>query len=609
MPSRPSRFARLLLLGNVGILILLLTTVSFAVRAGHQAYTERARLATEGLARAIATAIASEIRQVDNALISTIEQIDRLHEAEEPPTREATRRIADEQRGLLPQADVIRVTDENGVVLNADGPAVSIADRDYFKAARAQPLQLVISEPLQGRIIQKWGMVLARARIPHARFRGVVYSNISSDHFIEEFKDVRLGAHGAISLRSAGLRIIARYTPEDRTSNAGIGTAQVSDHLRQALATEPRHGFYISKTTIDGIERTTAYQRVGDYPLTLLVGLGTEEYYAPWRREAAAIIAFAVLLEAVILAMTWLAHASHVRQARDQASLERLNAEQQALLDNELVGMVKLKDRVAVWHNKALAALFGYSPGELAGRPARMLYPDEASYEAVDRAYDELAKGHPYRGQLQLVRKDGRLLWVDLGGMQLPNGESLWMMVDITAVKDSESHARRQALQDPLTGLGNRLHLTAALPQLLRDTERAGRKAAVCYLDLDGFKGVNDRLGHDVGDSLLRETARRITDCLRANDIVARMGGDEFVLVLGGLNDGAEVNIVLGRILASMAAPFELGGGGSVSVGASIGVALHPEHAGEAGRLLELADQAMYAAKRKGRNCFVVHTD
>jgi len=536
--------------------------------------------------------------------------MDRLDEAQAPPTRETTRRIADEQRGLVPQADTIRITDASGVVLNADGhPTTSVADRDYFAAARERPLELVISEPLLGRIISKWGVILARARAPHGQFRGIVYSNISSDHFLEEFARVQLGVQGAITLRSASLRLIARYTPESPASNIGVGTTQVSPRLHEALAADPRRGFFITKTAIDGIERTTAYQRVGDYPLYLFVGLATEEYYLPWRRETTAIIAFATLLEAVILALSWVAYSSHIRQALDKADLGRLNAQQQALLDNDLVGTVKLKGRVAVWHNKAMAALFGYEPDELNGKPSRILYGDEATYEDVGRAYREMARGQSYRGQVKMVRKDGRVLWIDLSGMQLPDGESLWMMVDITAVKDSEAHAQRLALQDPLTGLGNRLHLTASLPQLLRDAERAGRKAAVCYLDLDGFKAVNDRLGHDAGDALLRETARRITECLRANDIVARLGGDEFVIVLGGLHGGSEVDLVCGRILASVSAPIDLGGGEIVSVQASIGVALHPEHAEDAGKLLELADQAMYAAKRRGRNCFVVHSD
>jgi diguanylate cyclase (GGDEF)-like protein/PAS domain S-box-containing protein len=605
---RPFGFARRLFLANLGILVLLLATVSFAVRSGHDAYTARAQLATEGLAQALATAIASEIRQVDNALISTIQQMDRLEEGRGAAPQETMQRIADEQRGLLPQVDVVRVTDDHGIVLNAaDRPTTSIADRDYFQSARARPAQLVISEPLQGRITGRWSVILARARAPQAQFRGVVYANLSSDHFVREFNDVRLGPHGAITLRSLSLRLVARYTPGDRVSNAGVGTSQVSAQLRQALAVDPDRGFFISRTAIDGIERTTAYQRVGDYPFLLFVGLATEDYYRSWRREAAALVGLATLLEAVILGLTWFALASHDRQARDEQALRRLNAEQQALVDNELVGMAKLKGRVAVWHNKALAALFGYEPGELVGQPSRVLYPSDEAWEAVGSAYGALDEGHPYRTQVQMRRKDGRLVWIDLSGVGMANGESLWLMVDITAVKQSEADARRLALQDPLTGLANRAQLAAALPQLLRDVERAGRKAAVCYLDLDGFKAVNDRHGHECGDVLLREVARRILACVRGNDIVARMGGDEFVVALAAINERAELDIVLGRILASVAAPVELRQGLVATVGTSIGVAIDPDHGRDAAALLELADQAMYAAKRAGGQRFAVH--
>jgi diguanylate cyclase (GGDEF)-like protein/PAS domain S-box-containing protein len=603
---RARRFKRLLVAGDAAILALLVVTVGLALQVSHDATTARARQATESVAQALAVGIAAEIRQVDNGLITTIEQLDRPGDG--PLAPERLRRIADEQRGLLPQVDVVRVTDERGTVLNGDGSATSVADRAYFQAARQSPLQLVVSEPIQGRIVQKWGLVLARGRSgPFGRFSGVVYADIPSEHFVGEFVKVPVGARGAISLRSRSLTIVARYTPLEGASNAGVGNAQVTPEQLHALGADARRGFYVSVNPLDHIERATAYQQVGDYPLLVFVGLDTQDMYRGWRREAVAIVTLATLLAAVIVGLSWFANATHDRQVRDQAALQRLNAEQHALLDNELVGMVKLRDRIATWHNKALGVLFGYSPDELAGQPARLLYADEETFERVGQAYAALDAGQSYRTQAQFRRKDGTLVWIDLSGVQLAGDESLWMLVDITAVKESEINAQRLAMQDSLTGLANRSQLGARLPHMLRDAERAGRKAAVCFLDLDGFKAVNDRHGHEAGDAVLGETARRLAACLRTNDLVARIGGDEFVIVLGGLNESSEVEIVLERILKSLSAPFALAGGAQVSIGASIGVALMPDHGHDGEALLGLADEALYAAKRGGRHRFVMH--
>ena len=166
------------------------------------------------------------------------------------------------------------------------------------------------------------------------------------------------------------------------------------------------------------------------------------------------------------------------------------------------------------------------------------------------------------------------------GGMQLPNGESLWMMVDITAVKGQRvACAGQLALQETRSpAWATAWHLSAAaLPQLLRDGERAGRNAAVCYLDLDGFKAVNDRLGHEAGDTRLRETGRRITNCLGARTTPWRASAATSSSSSSAASSTArrDLDVVLGRILASVAAPIDLGGE-TVSARASIGVAPHP---------------------------------
>jgi diguanylate cyclase (GGDEF)-like protein/PAS domain S-box-containing protein len=602
------QFGRLLQFGNLAVLAVLALTTFVALRDSRDSFTARAFETAENLAGALGSEIGAELRQIDNALQSVAQEVGRLEPAR-PPSAPELERIVQGQKALLPQVDTIRVTDADGVVLNGGSPtAVSVADRAYFKAAREHPENLAVSEPLQGRIISKWGIIVARARrAPDGSFAGVIYSNLSSDHLREKFANVSVGSHGAVTLRSGTLQLVARYAPHDPERNLGLGTATVSENLRDALRKSRDRGAFITRTTLDGIERVTAYRRVPGTDMLMLVGLATDDFYAPWRRDAARMLALACLLESLVVALSMVAYRQHRRQRAMLRQVADLVTEQRAMLENELVGMARMKDRRAVWHNNALARMFGYGPRELEGHASRALYPDDASYEEVGRAYQKLVSGQTYRTQLRMQRKDGSRFWVDLSGTQLTGGESLWMMQDIDAVKESEVRADHRARHDPLTGLGNRAQFDLGLDTTLKAAQRAGVKAAVCFIDLDGFKAVNDEHGHEAGDFLLREVARRLSACVRGNDFIARLGGDEFVVVLGMLQHEHEAHAVLRRLLNSISKPVRLANGADASVGASIGMALYPAHGEDAKTLLARADEAMYSAKNAGKNRFAVH--
>ncbi|HEX7030162.1 MAG TPA: GGDEF domain-containing protein, partial [Gammaproteobacteria bacterium] len=160
--------------------------------------------------------------------------------------------------------------------------------------------------------------------------------------------------------------------------------------------------------------------------------------------------------------------------------------------------------------------------------------------------------------------------------------------------------SQHTALHDMLTGLPNRrLFLERLSHAVARDT-RFGRHAAVLFLDLDGFKNVNDRYGHAAGDRFLQVVAQRLSDCVRETDTVARFGGDEFVVLLEDLANGSEVFEALERIDASLAEPVEFGGH-ALTVSASIGAALHPRDAKTPEDLLRAADEGMYRTKTQRR--------
>jgi diguanylate cyclase (GGDEF)-like protein len=211
--------------------------------------------------------------------------------------------------------------------------------------------------------------------------------------------------------------------------------------------------------------------------------------------------------------------------------------------------------------------------------------------------------GRPVRAQLQMHRLDGSPIWIDIQGTRLsPDArDTLWVLADISALKRYQDEIEHLAMHDALTGLPNRRLLEDRLGQGLALSRRDGQPLAVAYIDLDGFKGVNDRLGHAAGDLLLQDAARRILEGVREHDTVCRMGGDEFVLLLPVLRHEEEAEHIVQRVLQSLRRPYSLAGG-AVQVTASAGLALYPVDAHDGEALLRLADAALYQAKAAGRN-------
>ncbi len=317
-----------------------------------------------------------------------------------------------------------------------------------------------------------------------------------------------------------------------------------------------------------------------------------------------------LVLTTLLAATTYLLAAG---RARAQAladtmteDLRRLTLDQQSMLDADVIAIAKLRGRRIVWKNRALERLFGYGENEMLDLPVRELYLDEETFLALGRnAYPVLRRGGHFRTQLQMRRKDASLVWVDLNGVALPGERdedtTLWMMADITQSKAYEARVERAAFHDALTGLPNRVLLSDRLRQAMAAAQRQEMTVAVAYLDLDGFKAVNDTHGHDAGDEVLKEVARRLSSGIRASDTAARLGGDEFVVLLTPLPSPADSRNACERLLRDILAPIRLSNGATVQVGSSFGVAHFPLDGLEAEMLMARADQTMFESKRAGR--------
>jgi diguanylate cyclase (GGDEF)-like protein len=199
----------------------------------------------------------------------------------------------------------------------------------------------------------------------------------------------------------------------------------------------------------------------------------------------------------------------------------------------------------------------------------------------------------------------------DRGHIMYRDGKAVRMigsMMDITKRKKGEEELRHGAHHDPLTGLANRTLLLQELERTLaRGRRREGSSVGLLFLDLDGFKAVNDTLGHIAGDQLLTEVARVLRECVRPSDVVARLGGDEFTVILTDLHSKEDADAVAARILGRLQEPVQVRAG-SIHTGASIGIALTAGRSVIATDLLHEADAAMYKAKAGGKNRYEFYT-
>lgn len=261
--------------------------------------------------------------------------------------------------------------------------------------------------------------------------------------------------------------------------------------------------------------------------------------------------------------------------------------------------------------NPAFSALTGFSRDETIGAHV-------ARFSAGIRKQLSLSEmnhrfpGRQWKGETRTRRKDGKrlYLWITANAIVDDSGSiNRWvvMFADITERKQSEELIWKQAYLDPLTGLANRRMFQQRMEFILDQAQRTGSSGALLYLDLDHFKEINDSLGHDVGDLLLKEAAKRLVDCIRRTDSVARLGGDEFILNITDVSNIAHVDAIAKKILQRITEPFNLGAT-TVHVSTSIGIALYPLNASDLTELVRNADQAMYNAKSRGRNCYSYFT-
>jgi diguanylate cyclase (GGDEF)-like protein/PAS domain S-box-containing protein len=276
---------------------------------------------------------------------------------------------------------------------------------------------------------------------------------------------------------------------------------------------------------------------------------------------------------------------------------------QQAIFDAAGEGIVFVRNARIEGPNRALARMLGVTREALVGQPVEETLAARSDWETIDQATRAAAvRGEAAIHEVMLRANDGRNVWCQLTSRQAGDGGAyILVLTDITSLKRREELAWHQANHDDLTGLPNRRQLGEHARRLLSVALKQRRLAAVLVLDLDGFKEINDLFGHSYGDGLLKRVALRLSGVLRDYDVVARTGGDEFVVLLPEIEQPSVAMVVAEKLIAAASENVE-NLGRSLRLHASVGVALFPGDGQDFETLLAAADSAMYAAKAAGKN-------
>jgi diguanylate cyclase (GGDEF)-like protein/PAS domain S-box-containing protein len=298
-----------------------------------------------------------------------------------------------------------------------------------------------------------------------------------------------------------------------------------------------------------------------------------------------------------------------VRTTNPQSSVEKLLARALSCMSSA-VSLIDARDQLVVYVNPAFERLTGYVAAEAVGRPWTLVEGPETDRATATALRDTIAGGRELRVRVRHHRQDGRPYWSETFLSPVVDDDGtpthfIAVQKDVTAQTEAERRAAHLAYHDALTGLPNRTQAQEHLALAVARARRSETALAILFLDLDGFKPANDRHGHEAGDHVLVGLAERWLAVARAGDVLARYGGDEFVLLMTDLPPDQARSAAIAaaeRYVAAAREPFTVPGhpGVAIALTASVGIALYPSDGHSASGLLVAADAAMYAAKRGG---------
>jgi len=528
----------------------------------------------------------------------SIESADRFHS--EMGTLEIHEIIRRQSSGWADVAGA-NIFDAEGVLINSSErwpvADIRISDRDYFNRLKYDPAFSEEVEVVASRFSSRKAVVFAR-RVsgPHGEFLGVVTRAIPPELLEAFFASAGLGADSSIAMHRDDGQLLARFPHVEAMIGANFKTGSAA---QQAVFEQSSLSARLT-SPVDGRDRLIASRRLAAEPLVIIATRTVDSTLAKWRSQTKFFIAVATCSILLIVLTLYLIFRQMTRQL--SVDKERLDC----AINNLSQGLLLFDSggRIIV-SNRSFIEMYGLSsdvvkPGCTLQELVRHRKETGSFAGDVDR-YCRAIMRDMHRAQNALLEtSDGRL--IETRKVPVASGGWLATHEDVTERIRAQERIAHLAHYDALTELPNRVlmrgHLEHRVAQLAE-----GKPFAILYIDVDEFKGVNDTLGHEAGDELLRQVAQRLRSCVGPQDLVARLGGDEFAIVKEGAREQDTLSLLAEQIMQALRAPVACRGQ-QLPIDASIGIAIAPDHGSSIEDLLRSADLAMYAAKSEGRRTY-----
>ncbi|MFA6121533.1 MAG: diguanylate cyclase [Sideroxydans sp.] len=610
-----TRTTKFITLTTLLLNLVVVVATAFTLYHLHASLQQKAATDTRNLSHVLDEHLASTFDNIDIALQHSRDEIAHLRNVHDNDTQRINNELARQKRHS-PYLLSIRMTDAKGDwVYGSDytpaaAAGVNYADREYFIRLRNDSQAgLVVVSPLFGRTTKKWIAIFAhRLSKPDGRFDGVVFGVLELEKFQGLLSNVDVGLNGSVALRNVTLNLLAR-NPKSDHPDIEVGKDTLSTPFKDALQANPTYGTYKSgSSSIDGMERTHSYRRIGSYPFYVNVGLATQDYLSPWYKA----VWFAIALTVFFLLLSTLSARALLKvtrqQHRTEVELHRQKDYLRAIIENE-PECVKLVAPDGSLEEMNAAGLHLLEVDTL----AQAQHDGLASFIAPEHLTNFLALHqrvmHGESGTLEFVviGKKGGHRWLETHAAPLFDDDGkvlslLGITRDITDRKAFQEKLENQARTDYLTGVNNRGYFVQLAENELSRAKRYDKPLSLLMLDIDYFKQVNDTHGHKVGDRVLAGLTDICKQELRDIDIIGRMGGEEFAIVLPE-TAAHEALAAAERLRLSIAAtPISLDQGLPIKVTVSIGVASLADKQDNLDVMMNKADKALYAAKHAGRN-------
>ncbi|QYF95860.1 EAL domain-containing protein [Massilia sp. PAMC28688] len=516
------------------------------------------------------------------------------------------------QQGLLPSGlvFVVSIADRNGMIVasNPSAEFIDISRQSYFAYHRDSDTNTpYVSQTLRDTANPEWHLHFTRRlNDANGEFAGVAIVEVDPSYFTSGYELSRQGHFGALGL----------YGTDNVFRTLRIGEKVLWGQNAKELERHDDQGRLLVNSW-DGVRRYTSARRLHGFPMTALVGLAEHEQMAAFEQQRrnylwAAGSGSALLILVVSLIGLWSWQLTRTRR-RIRRAQETYAAASEASLDAFFVMRSvsgphgAITDFVIEATNSRAEKLARMSKQEMRGKSLSEVLPAYISNGIFEDLLKVTLVGGVHEAEWLATEDAQEQQWLHRQVVAVEGGV-VAIVRDITERKLTEQRIRHIAHHDDLTGLPNRSLIRDRLDQAILHAQRRQRSVAVAFIDLDGFKLINDGLGHNAGDELLKVVGKRMQECLRREDTLGRFGGDEFVIILADQSDNPGLLApVLEKIRQAVHAPVLLDGQ-EVQVSCSMGVVMYPRDGGDPNTLMMNADAAMYRSKEMGKNIFQFYT-